>query len=99
MQRVSATNTPHHQRFLLRERKYNLQYSHIYTNRLSILRPFVLGTVRERWGVGSGASRQCQKIIDLCPEDSATSKPWVVCGCVYKEMTLKPSVLDTYSGA
>lgn len=96
--RVAVSYEPQHSRFLLRERKYALQYSHIYTNRLSLLRPFVLSTVRDSWGVRSGASRLCPKIVDLRPEEGRNTKPWVVCGCIYKEMTLKPSVLDTYSG-
>jgi hypothetical protein len=108
--RAAAAYAPRHGRFLLRERKYALQYSHIYTNRLGVLRPFVLSTVEERWGVAGGAARVCPKIVDLRPEEAAAatgsaaaravrSKPWVVCGCIYKEMALKPSVLDTYSGA
>jgi hypothetical protein len=105
--RATASYEPRHSRFLLRERKYTLQYSHIYTNRLSVLRPFVLSTVVERWGVERGLARVCPKIVDLHPEEQPlqpqqqrpASKPWVVCGCIYKEMTLKPSVLDTYSGA
>ena len=107
--RAAAAYAPRHGRFLLRERKYALQYSHIYTNRLGVLRPFVLSTVAERWGVAGGAARVCPKIVDLRPEEAAAaggaaaraarSRPWVVCGCIYKEMALKPSVLDTYSGA
>ena len=108
--RATASYAPHHSRFLLRDRKYTLQYSHIYTNRLALLKPFVLSTVEERWGVAGGAARVCPKIVDLRPEEAAAatgsaaaraarSRPWVVCGCIYKEMALKPSVLDTYSGA
>ena len=99
--RATASYAPHHSRFLLRDRKYTLQYSHIYTNRLALLKPFVLSAVSERWGVESGRARVCPKIVDLLPGEGAqrTLRPWVVCGCIYKEMTLKPSVLDTYSGA
>ena len=47
--RAAASFEPLYQRFLVRERVYSLQYSHIYTKRLAALRPLVLEAARRRW--------------------------------------------------
>lgn len=97
--REVVSSTPHNARFLLRQRVYNLQYSHIYSNRITMLRPLLLASVSTRWGVGT-LTQSCTKIIDLRPKSqTSTTKDWVVCGCIYKDMSLRPSILDTYSGA
>jgi hypothetical protein len=45
-----ASYEPRHQRFIVRSRQYTQQYSHIYTRRLTALRPLVLEAARRRWG-------------------------------------------------
>lgn len=43
----------------------------------------------------AGNLRMCERILGLRPAGGAT---WVVSGCIYKQMKLKPSVLDQFSG-
>ena len=41
------------------------------------------------------APRVCPKVIDLRPDETADT---ILFGCTFKEMALRPSVLDSYSG-
>lgn len=38
-------------------------------------------------------------MISLVHDAANPDRAIVICGCVFKDMTLKPSILDTYSGA
>ena len=100
-QRASTTYAPHNLRFLVREKDFKRQYSHIYSSRLATLRPLALAAVTARWALGTPrAPRLCPKIVDLRPDTaSAAASEWVVCGCIYKDMAMKPSILDSYSGS
>jgi hypothetical protein len=99
-ERSSATYTALNQRFLVRDRNFKRQYSHIYSSRLAALRPALLSAVGGRWGLASpGAPRVCPKIVQLRPDEAGESTEWAVVGCIYKDMPLKPSILDSYSGA
>jgi len=96
--RETVSFEPHNSRFLVRNRAYNLQYSHIYSSRLKLLRPLLVSAVEKRWRIGED-TKMCNKIIELYPEPrTSSSKDWVVFGCIYKDMSMRPSVLDTYSG-
>ena len=90
--RAAAAATRHHGRFLVKERKYTQQYSHVYTRRLQALRGPVVAAVAARWGSGGGAPRVVDKIIDIkaCPMHARSRYVCVfvcvcvcVCVCVY----------------
>lgn len=64
--RAAAPATRRHARFLVKERKYTQQYSHVYTRRLQALRGPVVAAVAARWGGrAGGAPRVVDKIIDI----------------------------------
>lgn len=77
------------ERFRLEKRTYDSQYAPIYFCRLEIMTPMLLARVAQQWpGV------PVSKILDL-PEGQEVA----VIGTVYKEMKLKPSILDEYNKA
>lgn len=53
LERASASYEPRYQRFVVKTRQYTQQYSHIYTRRLTVLRPIVLEAARKKYGDGS----------------------------------------------
>jgi len=80
---------PQDDRFRLEKRTYDSQYAPIYFCRLEIMTPLLLARVAQQWpGV------PVSKILDL-PEGQEVA----VIGTVYKEMKLKPSILDEYNKA
>ncbi len=77
------------ERFRLEKRTYDSQYAPIYFCRLELMTPLLLARIAQQWpGV------PVSKILDL-PEGQEVA----VVGTVYKEMKLKPSILDEYNKA
>eukprot|EP00891_Asterochloris_glomerata_P002214 jgi/Astpho2/2214/e_gw1.00040.61.1_t len=74
------------ERFKLNHRVYDRQYAQIYFQRLMMLKPKLLQQVKKLWpGVAVCG------ILNLPENDDVA-----VLGTVYKDMKLKPSILDEY---
>lgn len=87
MQRSTCTYTNHDERFKLGKREYDRQFSQLYFFRLAQLRPQVIQAAKGKWpGI------DYVRVLDV-PED----KEVFVVGTLYKEMALKPSILDEYT--
>lgn len=99
LQRVTLSYTPTYQRFRAKARTFTQQYSHMYTNRLRLMRPMLEAAATAKWGTGAPDGKEgedaptlCQKIIDLV--DGARTS--MVIGTIFKDMPLRPSLLDEY---
>ena len=73
--------------YLVGDRVYNKQYAHLYFQRLQNLSPFIRGKVKKKW-----PGLPVRKILEVEPGVECA-----VIGTVYKDMKLKPSVLDEYA--
>ncbi|KAL2632818.1 hypothetical protein R1flu_004297 [Riccia fluitans] len=88
IQRVQATYVSHNEKFELKKQKYKgQQYSQLYFFRLTLTRKFLNPRVQERW-----PSYPVTNILGL-----EEGKVCVVIGTLYKQMKLKPNILDEYS--
>ena len=76
---------------LYQEQKSYKQFNHLYISSLSIMRPLLLAEAKKRWPDPS--LRFTEKIID---SESAQGEDCILIGTLYKEMELKPSVLDEF---
>ncbi|DBA76745.1 TPA: hypothetical protein ACH3X2_008775 [Trebouxia sp. C0005] len=84
--RASAEYKQKGDRFRLATQAFDRQYAHIYFQRLMLMKPPLLTKVRQKWpGV------QLANILTLPENDEV-----LVVGTVYKDMKLKPSILDEY---
>ena len=96
LQRVRLAYTPTFQRFRAKARTFTQQYSHMYTNRLRLMRPMLEAAALAKWGEGGGEGGTtptlCKKVIDLV--DGAGTV--MVVGTLFKDMPLRPSLLDEY---
>jgi len=98
LQRVRLAYTPTFQRFRAKARTFTQQYSHMYTNRLRLMRPMLEAAALAKWGEGGGGGEGgttptlCKKVIDLV--DGAGTV--MVVGTLFKDMPLRPSLLDEY---
>eukprot|EP00624_Nannochloropsis_granulata_P006501 evm.model.NODE_48769_length_6214_cov_25.744610.1 len=92
LQRVRLAYTPTFQRFRAKTRTFTQQYSHMYTNRLRLMRPMLEAAALAKWGTGGTAPTLCKKVIDLV--DGAGTV--MVVGTLFKDMPLRPSLLDEY---
>lgn len=99
-QRLSGPATQHAQRFVVPPASSGLlqQYSHLYTQRLGLMRARLLALAAERWP----SVRAVGRIIDCeyAEEGEAAAggegEDCVVVGTAYKEMRMRPSVLDEF---
>lgn len=73
------------QRFVLKQKSYNQQFSHVYVNRLLRLR----AAVAERVAADANAPRVLPKIIDLRDGDEC-----VIIGTVLKVLQAKPDLFE-----
>ena len=86
MKRATATYVPHDDPFLVREKNYDRQYAQLYFYRLLKIRPSVEAAAKQRWpGVPEVRVMDAQEGADC-----------VLIGTLYKDMKLKPSILDEY---
>ncbi|KAL3142785.1 hypothetical protein ABBQ38_003084 [Trebouxia sp. C0009 RCD-2024] len=84
--RVTAAYEAKGDRFKLATQAFDRQYAHIYFQRLMLMKPPLLAKARQKWpGV------QLANILTLPENDEV-----MVVGTVYKDMKLKPSILDEY---
>lgn len=94
---------PRYQRFIVKEKRFTQQFSHIYSKRLTVLRPILHKRAALLWKNGTPLlSAVCathrravtfaEKLTDLTP-----GKDQVVIGTIYKDMTLKPCILQEFS--
>ena len=90
LQRKSVSFAATTGRFVLKDKNFTQQYNHMYCKRQLQMRPHAQRAAIRRWGEADGAA--VAKIINA-PLDGA---PCVVIGMLYKDMKLKPCVLDEY---
>lgn len=91
MLRATATYTSHDEQFRLKEKNFERQYAQLYFYRLMKLRPLVIEAAAAKW-----PNVPVVTILNLPEDDDAESTEVVVSGTLYKEMSLKPSILDEY---
>eukprot|EP00898_Chlorokybus_atmophyticus_P001836 jgi/Chlat1/2653/Chrsp178S02503 len=84
--RRTAEYIAHDERFVLSEKKYTQQYAQIYFQRLMLLRRLMEQRVSKQW-----PNLPVRKILSLEEEVDCC-----VIGTLYKEMALKPCILDDY---
>ncbi|KAI9917617.1 hypothetical protein PsorP6_012292 [Peronosclerospora sorghi] len=85
--RRSVEYTPSYQRFVLKQKSYAQQFSHIYVCRLQQLRDVVANQVQEKTG---GRVPVLPKVIDLKPDGYEC----VLIGTLLKVMGAKPDLFD-----
>lgn len=92
-ERSSAVYAPRYQRFLVKTKRFTQQYSHVYTKRLMQMRMDAQTAARKAWTGADGTPPVItDKIINLCAGEER-----VAIGTFYKEMKLKPCILDDFS--
>ena len=74
-------------RFRLQDQSYQLQYAHIYYQRLSAIRPGVLSEAARRWD--SSGALHVPKVLDMPLNERCYAT-----GIIYADLPLKPNVLD-----
>lgn len=87
MQRTTCTYRNHDEKFKLGNRDYDRQFSQLYFYRLAQLRPRVIENAKRTW-----PDVEYVRVLDV-PED----KEVFIVGTLFKEMSLKPSILDEYT--
>ncbi|CAL8463006.1 g2540 [Coccomyxa elongata] len=87
LQRASATYYNKDERFRIEKRTYDNQYAQLYFCRLLKMAPRLKQRIGKQW-----PGMPVTKILDL-PENQEV----VVIGTLYKEMKLKPSILNEYN--
>ncbi|CAH0486095.1 unnamed protein product [Peronospora farinosa] len=87
IQRQSVAYIPTYQRFVLQQKSYGQQFSHIYVSRLQQLRDVVTIQVQEQT---SGQVSVLSKVIDL----KADNHECVVIGTLLKILVNKPDLFD-----
>jgi len=73
--------------FVIGERVYNKQFAHLYFQRLQVIRPAIQEKINSGW-----KDVPMKKILEV-----EAGVECAVIGTLYKDMKLKPSVLDEYS--
>ncbi|KAK9828305.1 hypothetical protein WJX74_008076 [Apatococcus lobatus] len=84
--RLAAEYISHDDQWQLQEKDHTNQYAHIYFARLQRMRPRLVKRCRQDWP-------QLKVVSILAVPEGAEV---VVIGTVYKDMKLKPSILDEY---
>ncbi|KAJ0398748.1 hypothetical protein P43SY_009816 [Pythium insidiosum] len=95
IERQSVSYRPTYQRFVLKQKSYSQQYSHIYVSRLLQLRDVVLRRVEELLASRPAEQRDVpvlSKIIDLRPGTEC-----IIIGTVLKMLASKPDLFDALS--
>lgn len=80
-------------RFVLHKTDYVQQFCHMYQRRVNQMRAPLSKAAEEKWSLSANNVRILDKIID---SESMEDSECVLIGTIYKEMQLKPSVLDEY---
>ena len=80
-------------RFVVDKKDYHQQFCHMYSRRLDQMRPLLKKSVDDAWNLVANDLHILDKIID---SETHLEKDCVLIGTIYKEMELKPSILDEY---
>ncbi|TPX33388.1 DNA-directed DNA polymerase [Synchytrium microbalum] len=75
--------------YQITERSYSQQYAGLYFSRLSRLRQRVKEAAQQKWSQEAPNAIYVDKVLDVEP-----NKPNWVMGTLYKDMPLKPNILD-----
>ncbi|KAJ3298000.1 hypothetical protein HK104_011295 [Borealophlyctis nickersoniae] len=89
LDRQGTEYTQHDASFAIKDRVYSQQYAGIYFSRLNMLRPSTLKAAKERWGKGDKPPPHIPRVLDVQPGEVC-----YVVGTLYKDMPLKPNILD-----
>lgn len=73
--------------FLITKRSFERQYAQLYFSRLMLLQPLMVQQVQQAW-----PNTQVSKILSVGEDQDVA-----VIGTLYKDMRLKPSILDEYA--
>ncbi|KAK9865862.1 hypothetical protein WJX84_002679 [Apatococcus fuscideae] len=84
--RLAADYESHDDKWQLQEKDHSNQYAHIYFARLQRMRPRLVKRCRQKWPQ--------LKVVSILAVPEGVEV--VVIGTVYKDMKLKPSILDEY---
>lgn len=96
-ERVTCSYTNNSARFrtadsLKKEKAFKTQFASIYFQRLAQMSGKLRETARARWIKGKASPpKLMSKILELAFQERS-----IIIGTVYKEMTLKPNILDEY---
>lgn len=82
--RCEAKYVNNSERFELKEKQFKRQYAHIYASRLWTMRPKVQKAATAKWGKHVPSKKLSELVSD---------EPCVIIGTLFKQMTLKPSIL------
>ena len=89
-ERATASYEYLSKRFEHKDVNYHLQYANTYYNRCTVLRKVLLEQAKDRWG----PERVAANMNEATHMPNAKTEPFAVCGTVYKEMELRPVVVD-----
>ncbi|XP_041473976.1 DNA polymerase delta subunit 2-like [Lytechinus variegatus] len=87
-QRLSCDYENLSSRFMLQDRNYQRQYAHLYSERLTLMRPALEEAARRKWGEDAPLCHLYQLV---------GGEKRIVVGTLFKSMELKPSILKEIS--
>jgi len=90
VERATLAHSKHYQRFMVKDKQFDRQFSHIYSKRTQEMGSTVRDAARKRWGAAGIAFKE--RIIELALGEEAA-----LVGTLYKDMPKKPCVLDEYA--
>eukprot|EP00752_Nemacystus_decipiens_P013042 g11537.t2 len=96
--RVELAYEPRYQRFIVKNKSFTQQFSHVYNKRLLGLKAAVRRAAEERWGGSANSSSGSEggvKFVDRLV-NMKEGDEWVVIGTTYKAMKLRPSILNEF---
>ncbi|CAF0785638.1 unnamed protein product, partial [Didymodactylos carnosus] len=75
-------------KFILKNRNFNVQYAHIYAERLLVMLPLVKKAAENRWGKAVAIKNMADIQVD---------EECIIIGTLFKQMILKPSIVKELS--
>ncbi len=76
-------------RFLTQKREMAAQYADLYFERLHKLKPELVERSKAKWNTDTNAPKLCERILE-----AETGVRCILVGTLYKEMKLKPNILE-----
>ena len=89
LKRDSSSFSSKSSQFKVSSKNFERQFSHIYTKRLEVMKPRVQEHMKAVWP----ETKVVPRVIDL----AVGNVQWAFAGTVYKNMKLKPCVLDEFT--
>eukprot|EP00798_Chlamydomonas_sp_ICE-L_P023274 gene23274-30504_t len=89
LQRATTTYSCQNDRFRIKKRNYERQYAQLYFSRLMTMSQFMRDKVTKRW--------PCLDLVKILDVGAIEDKEVIAFGTLYKEMKLKPSIMDEYT--